>query len=224
MGESQKNYREYNFNLIYSSLLNFCINYLSSFYFEISKDSLYCDSLYSLRRKQIITTLYYLLVGLLKIISPIFPFLAEEVYKNIPFSFGFAGQESVYLVNRFSTFSLASDSEKKAELITDFFLPLRQDVYQALEKARQEKVINTNSQARLIICLKQKKKWNYSKLNLEELLLVAEVEIKETKENNACEGSFCSARVSKTIKEKCIRCWNYRDLENSLCLRCKGLL
>src|SRR5581483_7477823 len=100
-----------------------------------------CDSLYSLRRKQIITTLYYLLAGLLKIISPIFPFLAEEVYQNIPFSFGFAAQESAHLVNHFPTFSLVPDSEKKAELITDFFLPLRQDVYQALEKARQEKVI-----------------------------------------------------------------------------------
>src|SRR6185312_1239072 len=130
----------------------------SSFYFEISKDSLYCDSLYSLQRKQVITTLYYLLAGLLKIISPIFPFLAEEVYKNIPFSFGFAGQESVYLVNHFSTFSLSPSSENQVKLIADFFLPLRRDVYQALEKARQEKVINNNSQAKLTIYLKERSK------------------------------------------------------------------
>ena len=56
--ESQKGYRKYNFNPIYTSLLNFCANDLSAFYFEISKDSLYCDSLDSLRRKQISTTLY----------------------------------------------------------------------------------------------------------------------------------------------------------------------
>src|SRR5206468_7311796 len=97
--ESEKNYNEYNFNPTYSSLLNFCINDLSSFYFEISKDSLYCDSLYSLRRKQIVTTLYYLLSGMLKIISPILPYLAEEVYQNIPFRFGFADRESIHLVN-----------------------------------------------------------------------------------------------------------------------------
>jgi len=157
VAESQKNYREYNFNPIYSSLLNFCINDLSSFYFEISKDSLYCDNLHSTRRRQITATLYYLLAGLLKIISPILPFLAEEVYQNIPFSFGFAGQESIHLVNRFPTSSFPLSGEKQVELIVDFFLPLRQEVYQVLEKARQEKIINTNSQAHLIICLKQKK-------------------------------------------------------------------
>jgi isoleucyl-tRNA synthetase len=156
VAESQKNYNEYNFNSIYSSLLNFCINDLSSFYFEISKDSLYCDSLYSLRRKQIITTLYYLLQGLLKVISPILPFLAEEVYQNIPFRFGFVGQESIDLANYSPILSLSPGSEKQAELISNFFLPLRQDVYQALEKARQEKIINTNSQANLTIYLKQK--------------------------------------------------------------------
>ena len=124
---SRENYQEYNFNLIYQAILNYCINDLSSFYFEISKDSLYCDNIQSLRRKQIITTLYYLLSGMLKIISPILPFLAEEVYQSIPFSFGFAGQESIHLVNYSPILLLSSDSKKKVELITDFLLPLRQE-------------------------------------------------------------------------------------------------
>jgi len=51
---------------------------------------------------------------------------------------------------------LSLDNKKEIKLITDFFLPLRQDIYQALEKARQEKIINTNSQAALTICLKEK--------------------------------------------------------------------
>jgi isoleucyl-tRNA synthetase len=157
VAESQKNYSEYNFNPTYSSLLNFCINDLSSFYFEISKDSLYCDSLNSPRRKQIITTLYYLLVGLLKIISPTLPFLTEEVYQNIPFQFGFAGRESIHLVD-FSNLKFPANSKKNLAIITDFFLPLRQNAYQALEKARQEKIIATNSQASLEIYLKEKNK------------------------------------------------------------------
>ncbi|CAI2165521.1 2665_t:CDS:2 [Funneliformis geosporum] len=155
--ESQKKYSEYNFNPIFSSLMNFCINDLSSFYFEISKDSLYCDSLNSPRRKQIITTLYYLLAGLLKIISPMLPFLAEEVYQNIPFQFGISNQASVHLVNHFPNFQLSPEKEKELGLITDFFLPLRQDAYQALEKARQKKIITTNLQANLTIYLKEEK-------------------------------------------------------------------
>ena len=185
VAESQKNYNEYNFNPVYFSLLNFCINDLSSFYFEISKDSLYCDHLYFQRRKQIITTLYYLLQGLLKIIAPILPFLAEEVYQSIPFRFDLAvpQEESIQLKNYSLNLPLP-DNEKELELITVFFLPLRQEVYQTLEKARQEKIINTNSQAHLTINLKGKNSQNYSKLNLEELLLVAKVVVSEKKENN----------------------------------------
>jgi isoleucyl-tRNA synthetase len=224
IAESKKKYSEYNFNPVYTSLLNFCINDLSSFYFEISKDSLYCDSLYSLRRRQVITTLYYLLAGLLKIISPILPYLSEEVYQNIPFRFGFADRESVYLWNYSPNFSFSPNNEKKIKLITDFFLPLRQDIYQALERSRQEKIINTNSQADLTICLKEKSEWNYSELNLEELLLVAKVEIREKKETGMREGGFCSVKVKKTDKEKCIRCWNYRNLEKNVCQRCKEVL
>ncbi|KLL04414.1 MAG: isoleucyl-tRNA synthetase [Mycoplasmataceae bacterium RV_VA103A] len=222
--ESQKKYSEYNFNPICTSLLNFCINDLSSFYFEIIKDSLYCDSLSSLRRQQIIATLYYLLQGLLKIISPIFPFMAEEIYQNIPFHFGFAGQESIYLDNYSPTLPFSPSLEKEIAIITKFFLPLRQDVHQALEQARQEKIINTNSQAYLIIFLKEKKGLDCSQLNLEELLLVAKVEIRDKWEDDAWERNFSAIKVKKTDRAKCIRCWNYRDLEKDVCQRCQKVL
>ncbi|CAH1770022.1 4749_t:CDS:2, partial [Entrophospora sp. SA101] len=204
--ESEKNFQEYSFNPVYSSLLNFCINDLSSFYLEISKDSLYCDSLSALRRKQIITTLYYLLAGLLKVIAPILPYLAEEVYQNIPCRFGLTESESVFL----TTFSLKlpclPDREKKIALITNFLLPLRQAVYQALEQARQEKIIATNSQAQLTIYLKEEQASDYSELNLPELLLVAKVEFPPAQENknNVWESDFCSIVVKKTAKEKCL--------------------
>ena len=240
---SQKKYREYSFNPIYASLLNFCINDLSSFYFEISKDSLYCDSLNSLRRKQIIATLHYLLGGLLKVIIPILPYLAEEVYQNIPFNFGFAKQESVHLANYSAALSFPTDIEKKLAMIAEFFLPLRQEVYQALEEARQRKIINTNSQAELVVFLKQENEWNYSELNLAELLLVAKVRVIvewETKgdrtiihrtfcpvsnsENIYREHKFWWLHITKTNLERCLRCWNYRELEKGICQRCKKVL
>jgi len=204
--ECQQKYNEYNFNAIYSSLLNFCINELSSFYFEISKDSLYCDSLHSPRRKQIITTLYYLLGGLLKIIRPILPYLAEEIYQNIPFRFGFANSESVHLANLSLSFSFPDNYQEKIKLLTDFFLPLRQDIFFLLEKARQEKIIATNSQASCLIYCKESEKYNLSLLNLTELLLVAEISFSKQLEKDMLSGSFCSLRVNKTDLKRCLRC------------------
>jgi len=146
---SKKNYSQYNFNTIYTNLLKFCSDDLSSFYLEISKDSLYCDNQTSQRRKQIITTLYYLLAGILKIITPLLPFLAEEVYQIIPFSFGYAQKASVmFLLDQFDSFSF--NTENSLEKINNFLI-LRQEALSALEKARQKQIIHLNSQAELCI-------------------------------------------------------------------------
>ena len=85
------------------------------------------------------------------------PFLVEEVYQNLPFKFGFANQESVQLVNYCPELIISPNTKKTLPLITDLFFPLRQEIYQVLEKARQEKIIDFNSQACLTIYLKEKK-------------------------------------------------------------------
>jgi len=222
--ESEKNYQKYNFTPIYSSLLNFCINDLSSFYLDISKDSLYCDPISSLRRRQIFTTFYYLLGKLLKVISPILPYLAEEVYQNIPLQFGFASQESVYLADFFFTPNFPDNFEEKLEIINNFFFPLRNNAFQALEKARQKKIITANNQAKLTVCLKKKQQSDHPELNLTELLGIAEIKLQKKREEKIEEEDFCFVCVEKTKKERCLRCRNWQDLEDNLCLRCKNAL
>jgi isoleucyl-tRNA synthetase len=134
------------------------------------------------------------------------PFLAEEVYQNIPFHFGFAGKESIYLANYPLALPFAPDNEKKRELMVDFFFPLRQEVYQVCERARQTKLINTNSQAALTICLKSKKASDYSELNLAELLLVSEIKLVKEPVPDMEEGKFCFLKVVPTENGRCSRC------------------
>jgi isoleucyl-tRNA synthetase len=205
INSSQENYQKYNFNLIHQALLNYCINDLSSFYFEISKDSLYCDSLEAPRRKQIITVLYYLLKGLLKIISPITPFLAEEVYESISFNFDYAGQESVMLLPKEINFP--TYTSKNVSLIEDFLL-LRQDVFSALEKARQTKTIHTNSQAKILVISKKEMKVSYfSSLNLIRLLLIAKIEFAEKSQgDDFYEEQNYLIKIEKTSASRCPRC------------------
>ncbi|CAG8762663.1 17322_t:CDS:2, partial [Racocetra fulgida] len=142
LADNQRNYNEYNFNPIYSSLLNFCINDLSTFYFEISKDSLYCDSLTSPRRNQ----------------------------------------------------------EKKIQLITEHFFPLRNDIYQLLEKARQKNIITTNSQASLLIHIPREKNPppEFFQLSLTELLMVAEIRFTPKLKKDMMTGNFCSLYLENT--------------------------
>jgi len=185
--------------------LHFCINDLSSFYFEISKDSLYCDGLESPRRKQIITVLYYLLAGLLKIIVPLLPFLAEEVYENIPFNFGYAQKESVLLLpeNKFPF----SAKEQNLKLIEDF-LSLRRDIFLVLEKARQAKIIHTNSQAQvLVIPKKEVKTSQLSLLSLSRLLMINKIEFAENiPQTDFYEEQDYLVKVTKTSSARCVRC------------------
>jgi len=41
----EKNFKIYNFHNLYKELINFCTVDLSAFYFDIRKDSLYCDKI-----------------------------------------------------------------------------------------------------------------------------------------------------------------------------------
>ena len=47
----ENNLKNYNFHKLYKELLNFCTLDLSSFYFDIRKDVLYCDSLTQKKEK-----------------------------------------------------------------------------------------------------------------------------------------------------------------------------
>ena len=50
----KENLKNYNFHKLYKELLSFCALDLSSFYFDIRKDMLYCDSSKSKKRKECI--------------------------------------------------------------------------------------------------------------------------------------------------------------------------
>ena len=65
-----KHFNSYNIHLIYKELLNFCTVDLSSFYFDIRKDTLYCDEKNSKKRKDCQLLLNIILDSLLKWFAP----------------------------------------------------------------------------------------------------------------------------------------------------------
>lgn len=84
MNLSEKYYKEYNFSKVLTTLQYHMTNDLSSFYFDISKDCLYCDSKSSTKRQQIQTTLFHILDTYRAILMPILPVLVQEVWNYLP--------------------------------------------------------------------------------------------------------------------------------------------
>ena len=79
----KKYFEDYDFHNLYKELLNFCTVDLSSFYFDIRKDVLYCDPKDSEKRKSTLTLLNIILNSLLKWFAPILVFTTEEIYSLV---------------------------------------------------------------------------------------------------------------------------------------------
>ena len=69
---------KHDYHAIYTALLNFCTLELSAFYFDIRKDSLYCDDIKSIKRRSTSTCLHIIFEFLTKWLSPIVSFTCEE--------------------------------------------------------------------------------------------------------------------------------------------------
>jgi len=76
-------YTEYRFNDVCKLLLDFCANDLSAFYFDIRKDSLYCDRHDSKRRLACRATLFRILDSLTAWLAPILPYTIAEVGEHL---------------------------------------------------------------------------------------------------------------------------------------------
>ena len=77
-------YESYKFTAIYKSIIDFVPDDISAFYFEIAKDTLYCDPAYSIARRSKQTVLHHLLLYLTTCLAPIIPHLIEEVSLYYP--------------------------------------------------------------------------------------------------------------------------------------------
>ena len=74
--------KNYDFHKIYIDILNFCTIDLSALYFDIRKDSLYCDDINSIKRINCTKILSIIAQFLLKWLSPILVFTCEEIYQT----------------------------------------------------------------------------------------------------------------------------------------------
>ena len=118
-------YDTYQFSSVLSMIVNFLQIDLSGFYLDMAKDILYCDAINSLRRRQVQTVIYKVCETLAKLLAPIIPHTAEEIYQH------FVGKdnESIFLTKY--NYVVKEYDEKLANQY-EHFMTLRNAVLKAL--------------------------------------------------------------------------------------------
>jgi isoleucyl-tRNA synthetase len=197
----KENLKNYNFHRLYKELLNFCTLELSSFYFDIRKDVLYCDDLSSKKRKDCIIILNIILECLLKWMAPIFVFTTEEIFNLLN-----KNENSIHetVFPEIPSEWENSDLTKKWENLYQ----IKQEVNIAIEEKRTNKEIGSSLEANVTITLSEKKFELLESLDLEEYFIASKV--KKIKNKNKDEDKS-KILVEKSTGKKCIVCWKILD-------------
>ncbi len=224
----QEAYRDYEFHVVYHAVQNFCAVDLSSFYLDVMKDALYVENATSVKRRSVQTVLYESLHTLVRLVAPILTFTADEVWGEIPgvIEPSVQMQEWYPLADEYMQDDLAQEFEQ--------IMALRSLVLQALETARQDKVIGQSLGARVdLYQVRHLDLIEKHAVELKELLIVSAIQVHEEGENPP-EGALVEEAgavvVSPAEGEKCDRCWHIRtdvsdyDGHEHVCSRCAGIL
>ena len=196
-------FKSYDFHNLYKELLNFCTVDLSSFYFDIRKDALYCDKKNSDRRKSSIVVLNIVLESLVKWFAPILSFTTEEIFTLIN-----KEQKSIHL-EQFMKFPKSfqdDDLNKKWKELKK----IRDICNISIEAKRASKEIGSSLEANLIINL-DKNLFELSKdVDFSELCITSSATVKKSStkevitETIKAEGNKCPV-CWKITKEQCAR-------------------
>jgi isoleucyl-tRNA synthetase len=202
-------------------LHGFCATDLSAFYFDIRKDSLYCDRPDALRRRAARTVLDHLHRCLCIWLAPTLVFTAEEAWTA-----RFGEQASVHL-EQFPTLPAAWRDDALAA-IWDEIRALRRRVTLPLEEARRAGAIGASLQASVMLPLSAREMAWLDDAQWADLAIVSVFQrvYDAERDRGVLDGARLEVQVTRAPGEKCARCW--RVLEEvgqgasgtKLCLRC----
>ena len=224
---------DFDFNTYVRALTDFCNEDLSAFFFDIRKDSLYCDAVDDPKRMACRTVLDTLFHALVRYAAPVLVFTAEEVWGT-----RYPGEGSVHLLEwpEVPTEWLGSqhqgwDSEKEiGEHLTEYHSgfvgrvesvrQLRTHVLGAIEPFRREKILGSGLEANIEIKLSDERIQLFEGLDLSEFFITADVALEPYKLGPVI-------TPTRTTHHKCGRCWRHLPEvteDGALCSRCDNVV
>ena len=192
----------YDFNTYVRTLIDFCNEDLSAFYFDIRKDSLYCDGANDPKRRAYRTVLDTLFHALVRWAAPVLVFTAEEVWGT-----RYPEGGSVHLLEWPELPAATADIDKWTALRA-----LRDRVLEAIEPLRRDKIVRSGLEAEVTVPASAVPA-GFTDADLAELFITATVR----------RGDGAEVTVTRTSDEKCGRCWRLLPevvTDGALCDRC----
>ena len=227
-------YDNYEFHVLTHAINDFCVVELSSFYLDILKDRLYCESRNGLKRRSAQTALYLIVDAMARMFAPILPFTCDEIWQAMPHRAGDDVRNVVLneMVQPYEAYAL--DAQAMARW--DTLIALRSDVNGVLEQARADKRIGKALEAHVALCARDeaaaKALETVKDMDLTALLLVSDVILTDddpdaanvTGSGTAFPGLRIEVRNAEGVK--CPRCWMHSTKANAdgLCPRCAAVV
>jgi isoleucyl-tRNA synthetase len=207
----------YDFHAIFTHIHDFCNGDLSAFYFDIRKDTLYCDSPASIERRACRTVMDETLKCLISWIAPILCFTADEAWM------AYRGDEtdSIHLHEYAKTkecWHNAALGQKWAAI-----RKMRSEITTALEAARNEGLIGGSLSADIRVTTSTETAGLLAGIDLADLCITSSAELIDAGDTPT------KIEVARATGGKCARCWKQfseisADSENQICGRCADVV
>jgi isoleucyl-tRNA synthetase len=200
----------FEFNRYARLIATFVNEDLSAFFFDIRKDSLYCDAPTAAKRRAYRTVLDTVFQALVRWMSPILCFTAEEVWQT-----RYPDGGSVHLLEWPEIDPAWRDEALAARW--ELIRATRERVTECIEPLRRDKAIGSSLEARIAYPDLELGLTQESLADLAEIYIVSEV----------VPGHSEGIEVTRTEHLKCGRCWRHLPevaAEGGLCARCEGVV
>ena len=204
---------------------NFAAVDLSSFYLDIVKDRLYTAGKKSLSRRACQTVLYETLHTLVRILAPVMPHQAEDIWQNMP-DMHKNGVISVLLTNWAKTDSSWNNPNLEADFSK--ILKAREVVTRAIEPLRADKKVGSSLEVAVYIKSDDEKVLRMAESDLADIFITSQAYLTDSAPSdvlNEYSEEGTTVWVVKAEGEKCERCWKFRKLgehagHETLCSDC----
>jgi isoleucyl-tRNA synthetase len=221
IAQARESYRQYIFHPVVHELVRLMTIDLSSFYLDVIKDRLYTLAPQDPLRRETQSVLNYILQGLVRGISPVLVFTADEVYReSLQWE---SGPPSVHLTEWETLWDIGWTMPEASMM--DRLLSYRGVILKALESLRANKVIGNSLQAMVELTLPPEEGLTESERSLLlEMVLAADIQVVSGRSGEILATAYA------TDWNRCDRCWRYTPEVGAnpdhpdLCPRCIEVL